>query len=72
MIDKDTGAIKAPKITRYRNDRHTLNIEIDVEDYYNIINVMNDACGCFRCRKLSYQLGMALSKANREVEAWTK
>ena len=72
MIDKDTGAIKGPKITRYRNDRHTLNIEIDVEDYYNIINAMNDACGCVQCRKLTPQLGVALSKANREVEAWTK
>lgn len=66
MIDTNTGAIKAPTITRDQNDRHTLNIKIDVEDYYNIINTLNDSCGCFQCRKLSYQLGMALNKANKE------
>jgi len=72
MLDKETGAIRAPKIKRYRNDRHTLNIEIDIEDYFNIINAMQDGCGCFGCRKLSMQLGMALSQANREAETWNK
>jgi hypothetical protein len=66
MININTGAIEAPKISRSTNDRHTINIEIDIEDYYNIINAMNDGCGCFQCRKLSYQLGMALNKANKE------
>lgn len=66
MIDTNTGAIKAPTITRDQNDRHTLNIQIDVEDYFNIINAMQDGCGCFQCRKLSYQLGMAFAKANKE------
>ena len=42
MLDINTGAIKAPIITRDQNDRHTLNIQIDVEDYFNIINAMQD------------------------------
>lgn len=66
MIDKDTGAIMPPVIVRDKEDVHTLNIKIDVEDFYNIINAMNESCGCFQCRKLAYQLGMALSKANRD------
>jgi len=66
LLDKLSNEIVPPVIVRDKEDRHTLHIKIDVEDYYNIINAMQDGCGCFRCRKLSYQLGMALSKANRE------
>jgi hypothetical protein len=66
MIDKETGGILPPVIVRDKEDVHTLNIKIDVEDFYNIINAMNEGCGCFQCRKLSMQLGVALSKANRD------
>lgn len=64
MIDLTTGAIKAPKIERFVNDPHTLRIEIDVEDYFTIVNSLTDSCGCEQCLTLAKNLKQALSKSN--------
>ena len=65
MIDMNTGAIKAPKIRRFTNDPHTLNIEIDIEDYYTIVNSLTDSCGCGQCADLARKLKDALSLTNK-------
>jgi hypothetical protein len=65
MIDLQTGAITAPKISRFVNDPHTLNIEIDVEDFYTIVNSLTDSCGCAQCSDLALKLKKALSAARK-------
>ncbi len=60
MIDINTGAIKAPIVTRLTNDRHTLKIEIDIEDYYTIVNSLTDSCGCVQCGDLARKLQTSL------------
>jgi hypothetical protein len=70
MIDKISGAILPPVIVRDKEDRHTLNVKIDVEDFYIILNSMTDSCGCLQCRELVQKLKVALSESNRnEVSA---
>jgi hypothetical protein len=66
MIDKISGAIMPPVIVRDKEDRHTLNVKIDVEDFYIILNSMTDSCGCQECRELVHKLKVALSQSNRE------
>ena len=66
MIDKVSGAIMPPVIERDKDDVHTLNVKIDVEDFYVILNAMTDSCGCGECRSLVLKLKTALSEANRK------
>ena len=65
MLDTTTGSIIAPTITRDKNDRHTLNIKIDIEDYYTIVNSLTDSCGCGQCGDLALKLKNALSQASK-------
>lgn len=66
MIDQATGGILPPVIERDKDDVHTLNVKIDVEDFYVILNSMTDSCGCGECRGLVVKLKTALSEANRK------
>lgn len=53
--------LQDPVVTRTNEDRHILNVNIDVEHFYNIVNVMRDACGCASCLELANKLLKSLS-----------
>jgi hypothetical protein len=52
-----------PIVTRTTENRHILNVNIDVEQFYSIVNVMRDACGCANCLELANKLLKSLSES---------
>jgi hypothetical protein len=35
---------------------YTKRLTIDVDDFYNIVNVLRDACGCEDCKRIANDL----------------
>lgn len=56
-------------ITLDPNNKHSLNINLDIEDYYQIINSLKDSCGCVDCLHLVNNLQESLSTARTKVGA---
>ena len=36
-----------------QNDRFNAVIKLDVEDFYNVVNALRDACGCDNCVRIA-------------------
>lgn len=42
---------KRPEGGQMKNQ--TVKIEFSIEDFYNVINAMRDACGCVECQRIT-------------------
>lgn len=42
-------------------------VTIDVDDFYNIVNVLRDACGCEECERIANDL---LAQNREQLRPW--
>ena len=48
---------------------YTKRFTIDVDDFYNIVNVLRDACGCEECERIANDL---LAQNVEQLRPWMR
>jgi hypothetical protein len=48
---------------------YTKQITIDVDDFYNIVNVLRDTCGCEDCKRIADDL---LAQNREQLRPWMR
>jgi hypothetical protein len=58
-----------PTVTRNSINQRSVDMNLDIEDFYTIINAMTDGCGCPDCSELVAKLKKSLADNLNKVGA---